>query len=129
MTSCANQKMTSPPVAEEIPHFLEVHGERRVDPFFWMRERESEKVLNHLKAENSYTETVLSPVRALREKVLGEMKSRIKQDDSSYPFLQKGYRYYRRFHSGKEYPIFSRKKKDSEKEEVLLYVSPHQGIE
>ncbi|MGZ3705601.1 MAG: oligopeptidase B, partial [Bdellovibrionota bacterium] len=85
-----------PPRPEERPQVFENHGTRRVDPFYWMKDRENPEVIAHLKAENAYTESVLAPSKALRAKVLEEMKARLAPSDESYPFLLRGYYYYRR---------------------------------
>ncbi len=122
LDSCA--RLPSPPTPAERPYTLEAHGEKRVDPWFWMKERENPEVISYLKAENDYLEKVLSPVKELREKVLGELKARVKQDDSSYPFLLRGYFYYRRYEPGKEYPIYARRKGSLQApEEILLDVN------
>ena len=101
MWGCSH--LPKPPVAEEKPQKLEIHGDVRTDPYFWLKERENPKVIDHLKAENAYVEAVLTPVKGLREKLYLEMRSRIKEDDSSAPFLDGGYYYYSRFETGKEY--------------------------
>jgi oligopeptidase B len=48
------------------------------------------------------------------------MKSRIKEDDESVPFIYNGYYYITRFKTGKDYPIYSKKGKPSAKEEIML---------
>ncbi|MGZ3669279.1 MAG: S9 family peptidase [Bdellovibrionota bacterium] len=113
-----------PPRPEERPQVFENHGTRRVDPFYWMKDRENPEVIAHLKAENAYTESVLAPSKALRAKVLEEMKARLAPSDESYPFLLRGYYYYRRFEPGKEYPVFARRKGVmTAPEEILLDVN------
>jgi oligopeptidase B len=114
----------TPPIPQEIPHRMEAHGKLRVDPFFWMKERNSPKVEKHLKAENRYVKAVLAPVKTVQKKILKELKSRIPPDDQSLPYLERGYYYYRRFEKGKEYPVYARKKGSPEvREEILLNVN------
>lgn len=111
-----------PPIAEEKPVPLTAHGETRIDPYFWMKERKNPKVIQYLKAENKYANEVLSPVKKLREGLYKELRGRIKENDSTVPFELDGYFYYTRFEKGKEYPIYARRKGEG-KEEILLNVN------
>ena len=43
--------MMKPPIARKAPHVHENHGDKREDPYFWLREKDSEEVLAYLKAE------------------------------------------------------------------------------
>lgn len=123
-TSCQQKPMTEtlhPPTAKKVPRQLEAHGTTRTDNYFWMNDREDTAVINHLKAENAYTEAMLADVKDLRENLYKEMRSRIKETDESVPYMSNGYLYYTRFEEGKEYPIFCRKKAGKEApEEVIL---------
>ena len=40
------------PKAKKTEKILEMHGDRRVDPYFWMNERENPEVTEYLLAEN-----------------------------------------------------------------------------
>jgi len=120
MNSCTQL----PPVAVKKNHVHEKHGDIRQDPYFWMKERENPEVVAHLKAENAYTDAVLAPTKKLQTELFEEMKSRMKQDDSSMPFRYGAYFYYSRFETGKEYPIYARKKGDlNAPEEILVDVN------
>ena len=103
-------KIPTPPPAPKFPHRLEIHGHDRVDDYFWMRDRDSKPVLDFLKAENEYADRVLAPVEKLRETLVREMRSRIKEDDSSVPVFDEGYHYYWRYQTGQEYPLHCRRK-------------------
>ncbi|MFN3952099.1 MAG: S9 family peptidase [Thermaurantimonas sp.] len=109
-----------PPVAEKIPKLLEVHGDRRVDYYYWLNERENPKVIEYLTAENAYTDAVFSQLKPLKDKIFNELKSRIKEDESSVPYERNGYYYYYRYESGKEYPIYCRKRGSLESEEEVM---------
>lgn len=115
----------TPPVAEKKPHVHITHGDHRDDPYYWLRERENQQVIDWLNAENAYTEAVLAPIAGLRKELLEEMTGRIRQDDSTVPFADNGYLYRQFYLTGKEFPILARQKiEDDEKgEEVLLDVS------
>jgi len=115
-----------PPVAAEHPYVVDSPNGSRNDSYYWLRDdqREKPEVLDYLKAENAYADAVLAPVKPLEEKIYNEILSRIKQDDSTVPYRKRGYWYYRRYETGKEYPIYARKKGALEApEEILLDVN------
>lgn len=119
-------KIMKPPIAEKIKKELTIHGHTRIDPYYWLQERENPKVLEHLKAEKNYTDSVLKEtgIDVLQEKLYNEMIGRLKQEDTSVPYLLNGYYYYKRFEPNKEYPIYCRIKGNTEgMEEVLLNVN------
>jgi oligopeptidase B len=107
------------PVAQKRPHAITAHGHTRNDEYHWMRLSEEQRnaaepdsltraVIDHLNAENAYTEGVLAPVKQLREDLFKEMKARIKEEDLSVPYRENGYWYQQRYDTGKEYPIHLR---------------------
>lgn len=97
------------PIANKIPTTLEMHQDKREDPYYWMRERDNPEVSEYLKAENAYTETVLKETASFQENLFAEMKGRIKQKDASAPYRDNGYYYQLRYDEGTEYPIYYRK--------------------
>lgn len=112
------------PIAAKKPKELTIHGHTRTDAYFWMNERDSPEVLEHLKAENAYTDSVMEKWAPLREKLFQEMKGRIKETDMSVPYLLRGYSYYVRYEEGFEYPLYCRKKAETDAvEEVILNVN------
>jgi oligopeptidase B len=115
-----------PPVAAERAYQVESPNGARNDDYYWLRddERKNKEMLDYLTAENAYVDAALAPVKPLQEKIYNEIIARIKQDDSSVPYRKKGYWYYRRFETGKEYPVHARKKETLEaSEQVLLDVN------
>jgi oligopeptidase B len=113
-----------PPVARRIPRAAVVHGEKRVDDYFYMREKDNPEVIAYLEAENAYTDTQLKDTDALREALYNEMLGRIKQTDLSVPYRQGAYFYYSRTVEGQQYPIMCRKKGSLDAaEEVILDVN------
>lgn len=95
-------------------------GDKRTDEYYWLNERENPAVRAYLEAENRYTDSVMAPVKDLQEQLYQEMRARIKEDDSSVPYFKNGYWYYSRFETGKEYPLFCRKKGDMNASEELI---------
>jgi len=112
------------PKAEKINKVMTIHDHQRVDEFYWLNERENPKVIEYLNAENSYRDMYMEEYKSLEEGIFNEIKSRIKEDDSSVPYLDNGYYYYTRYEKGKQYPIYCRKKENlSSQEEILLNVN------
>ncbi len=111
-----------PPKAKKVPRKLEKHGHIRIDPYFWLNERENPEVTAYLKAENEYTETVFrKPTRTLQKSLFEEIIGRIPPKDSSVPYTVNGYSYYTRYEEGKEYPVYCRKKAEKgSPEEIML---------
>jgi oligopeptidase B len=113
-----------PPEAPVEPMQLEKHGHVRVDNYYWLRERDNPAVIDYLKAENEYTDTMVAHTEELQETLFQEIKGRIKQTDMSVPYKMDDYFYYTRFEDGKEYPFHCRKKGSLEgPEEVMLDVN------
>lgn len=113
-----------PPLAKKIPKELSIHGHTRIDPWYWLNERNNPEVIAYLEAENEYLEAQLAPLKDLREKLFKEMTGRIKQTDMSVPYKSNGYFYYTRFEEGNEYPIYCRKKDNLDNpEEIILNVN------
>ncbi|MDZ7961172.1 MAG: S9 family peptidase [Aulosira sp. DedQUE10] len=113
--------ITKPPVADKQPEVLELHGDRRIDNYFWLRDIENPQVLAYLEAENSYTAAMMQHTESLQTKLYNEMLARIKETDLSVPYRLDDYYYYLRTEEGKDYAIYCRKKGSLEApEEVLL---------
>lgn len=114
----------TPPKAREIPKTLTANGNSRTDNYYWLRERENPEVINYLKAENTYTDTVLAHTKPLQSTLFNEMKGRIKEKDESAPYKDGDYYYYSRYEAGGEYPIYCRKKGSLDgAEEIMLNVN------
>ncbi len=112
------------PLAAKKPKELTIHGDTRMDPYYWLNERENPEVIDYLTAENQYTDTLLAHTKAFQEKLYNELVGRVKQTDMSVPFKDNGYYYITRYEEGQEYPIHSRRKGNMEaSEEVMLDVN------
>ncbi|MVT11567.1 S9 family peptidase [Chitinophaga tropicalis] len=113
-----------PPVAEQIDTAMTIHGDTRIDKYYWMNDRNDPRVISYLKAENAYLDTIMKPFAKLRQKLYDEMRGRIMETDASVPYLKEGYYYYTRYTQGKEYPVYCRKKGSLEAtEEIILDVN------
>ncbi len=115
------QSMPTPPIATLKPKALVSPYGTRTDNYYWLNERENPQVLDYLKAENTYFDQQMAPVKMLEDKLFTEMKGRIKEQDESVPFRDNGYYYYSRYETGGEYPLYCRKAGSLQgAEEVLL---------
>ena len=115
-----SHKNTVPPKAKKIPKILEIHGDERNDPYFWLKERENPEVIQYLEEENAYAEAVMKDTEDFQQLLFDEMKARYKKDDESLPYFFNEYWYIVRFEKGKEHPLFTRKFQTLENEEELL---------
>ena len=109
-----------PPIAPRREKILEKHGDRRVDPYYWMREKTDPEVIAYLEAENTYTDAVTAPTAALRERLYNEIVGRIQETDASAPTYFKGYWNYTRTVEGLDYEIYCRRVESMDNPEVVL---------
>ena len=128
MYSCKSESMkenTIPtPTVEKKPKKMEIHGDVRVDNYYWLNEKENPKVIDYLNSENDYYDKVTAHTNSLQEKLFTEMKGRIKEDDSSVPYKSNGFYYITKYIKGGQYPIYYRKQdKEDTVEKVLLDVN------
>ena len=108
------------PRAEKINKIMTMHNHERIDEFYWLNERGNPKVIDYLNSENDYRNSYMEDYKGLENELFEEIKSRIKEDDSSVPYLDNGYYYYTRFEKGKQYPIYCRKKDNLKNDEEIL---------
>ncbi len=115
---------TEAPVAPKHEKELVTHDDTRIDPYYWMNDREDPEVIDYLEAENAYLDEMMAHTEDLQKNLFREMKNRIREDDQSAPYFSNGYYYYVRYEEGGEYPIYCRKpgSLDAE-EEVMLDVN------
>ena len=103
----------TPPDAAKKPYVVKApHGAERQDEYYWLRDdkRENPDMLGYLKAENAYADALLGPLKPVQDKLYEEIVARIKQDDASVPYRERGWWHYSRFEAGKDYPIHARRK-------------------
>ncbi|MDP8965465.1 MAG: S9 family peptidase [Cyanobacteriota bacterium] len=114
------QAPLTPPVAEKHPQVLVVHGDERIDDYFWMRDSNDPKVIAYLEAENAYTDAMMQHTQGLQTTLYREMLARIQETDLSVPYRKDDYYYYSRTEEGKDYPIYCRKKGSLDASEDIL---------
>ena len=110
-----------PPEAARRTQLLEAHGDRRVDPYYWLREKQEPDVTAYLEAENAYTDSVMAAATGLQTKLYDEILGRIQETDFSAPVFDKGWWNYTRTVEGLDYEIYCRRRGSMEAaEEVIL---------
>ncbi|HVR80927.1 MAG TPA: S9 family peptidase [Luteimonas sp.] len=101
-----------PPDAAKKPYEVRApFGATRSDEYYWLRDdaREKPEVLAYLTAENGYVDALMAPLKPIEDALYAEIVGRIKQDDSSVPYRERGFWYYSRFETGQDYPIHARR--------------------
>jgi oligopeptidase B len=114
------QAIGRPPAAPARPRILEAHGDRRVDPYYWLREKGTPDVTAYLEAENAYTDAVMAPTAAFQEELYREIVGRIQETDASAPTFFKGWWTYTRTVEGLDYEIYCRRKSSMDAPEQVL---------
>ena len=120
-TQNSMSELPNAPLAKQIPKNLTIHDDVRVDEFYWLNDRENPEVIDYLNKENDYYNAHTAHTKEFQTSLFEEMKSRIKEDDSSVPYKYNGYWYITKYETGKDYPIYTRKKGTLEAEEELLF--------
>jgi oligopeptidase B len=121
LNETAGSDSPSPPLARREPVETVLHGDRRIDHYAWLRQKENPEVLAYLEAENAYTDAILRPTESFQEALYQEMLGRILQTDLTVPYRLRGYLYFTCTEQGKQYPIHCRRVDASGSlDEVLL---------
>jgi oligopeptidase B len=129
--SALSADLPPPPDAAKKPHQVKApHGATRNDEYYWLRDdkRENKDMLAYLNAENAYVDKVMAPLKPLEDALYAEIVGRIKQDDDSVPYRERGWWYFSRFRAGQDYPVHVRARaaadgSRSDDEQVLLDVN------
>jgi oligopeptidase B len=100
---------STPPLARREPVETILHGDRRVDDYGWLRQKDNPEVIAYLEAENAYTDAILQPTAPFQETLYQEMLARILQTDLSVPYKLRGYLYFTCTEEGKQYPTHCRR--------------------
>src|SRR4051812_20178065 len=131
MTNNFQNSTVQPPRPEKRPHSDTHHGITRSDDYAWLRADNWQEVFrdpstldaairSHLEAENAYQAALMDDTAELRKTLFGEMKGRIKEDDSSVPMKDGPFAYGSAFRIGGEQPRFFRTPRDGGAEDVVL---------
>ena len=119
-SGAATAETLRPPIAQREPVEHVIHGDRRIEHYAWLREKDDPRVREYLQEENDYAEAYMKSTCAFQEELYQEMLGRILQTDLSVPYLLRGYSYFSRTEEGKQYPIYCRRLEDPDASEVVL---------
>ena len=111
----------TPPIADQKPYQHKIHDDIRMDPYYWLKERENPEVIDYLERENDYYQKSTQHLVPLQDELFEEMKGRIKEEDNSVPYFYNGYWYITRYEKGQDYPIYTRKKDSLSAPEEILF--------
>lgn len=119
MSSAAVAGAPQAPVAPTVPHVVSGPQGQRSDEYHWLRDDDPKakrpEIIRHLEAENAYTEAVLAPLAPLRERLLAELKARVKEDESTPPVYDRGWWTWTTFSPGQEYAVHWRQRGNRER--------------
>ena len=129
MSSCSQPLST--PDAVKKPYEMTIHGDTRVDNYYWMRlsdeqksaqtyDEHTQEVVDYINLENEYTQGSLAHTKKFQDHLFNEIIGRIKKDDETVPYLKNGYYYYSRYEEKKEYAFYCRKKGSLDAEEEIM---------
>lgn len=117
------QELPAPPDAEKREHTVTApHGAERADEYYWLRDddRKDPAMLAYLEAENAYADAYMARLKPVEDRLYEEIVGRIKQDDSSVPYRERGWWYYSRFETGQDYPVYARREGAMDAPEQVL---------
>ncbi len=100
--------VTPAPRAPKRPFEITRHGDTRIDPYYWIMDRESEEVTELLTAENAFVAESLAHLKPLETTIFDEIKARVVETDTSVPVRRDGWWYFDRTKEGLEYSISCR---------------------
>ena len=124
------------PSPKKIAHEMTIHGDTRIDNYFWMRlsddqknadsaDEQTQDVIDYLNAENKYLDKTMAHTKKFQDQLFDEIVGRIKQDDQSVPVTIDGYSYFTRYEEGQDYAYHCRTKaNDSSAEENIMLNGP-----
>jgi oligopeptidase B len=120
-----------PPRARRTPLIVEHHGQKREDPYAWLKDENWPGVMRdptvlhadikrHLDAENRHCAAALEHTQPLQAELYSEFRSRIKETDASVPAPDGPFDYYVRYRADGQHPILCRRPRDGSGGELVL---------
>ena len=114
-------KDITPPNLKKIPKSLIKFNDKRIDNYYWLRERENPCVIEYLNSENDYYKKMTLHTKDFQDKLFHEIKNKIKEEDQSVPYFLNGYWYVTKYKENLDYPIYSRYKDSLKSKEEILF--------
>ena len=115
---------SSAPQVDQRPYSMEIHGDTRVDPYYWLRDREDPQVLAHLEAENRYTKEKLRPAAHHATQLFREFSARVPRVKDSARYAYHGYEYWTRSYGDRNYPLYMRARSAVATRYLTPYLTP-----
>ncbi|KAG0230743.1 hypothetical protein BGW41_002415 [Actinomortierella wolfii] len=120
-----NLELPAPPTCAAKPDIkVNIHGEKTVDNYSWLKDRENPEVLKYISEENQYAIACLRHTEPLQKLLYNEFVSRLDaNDESARVALPDGWCYYSKAQEGLEYRLHCRaelKPTGYENEQVYL---------
>ncbi|HZH53230.1 MAG TPA: S9 family peptidase [Microvirga sp.] len=119
------------PVVPARPHVFEIHGTTIRDDYAWLKAENWKEVLKNpevldpairhcLEQENAYTAAALAGTEDFQQRLVAEMRGRIKEDDSSVPQADGPFAYFTRYREGGQHPLVCRQPREGGAETIML---------
>ena len=94
-----------PPIARREPVKRVFHGDAVIDPYEWMRDKQSPEVRDYVAAQNAYCDARMAGLAGLRGTLFDELKAHVQETDMSVPVRMDGYWYFARTREGSQYAV------------------------
>lgn len=111
---------TLPPIAKKIGDIHYEHGYSRIDNYHWMRDKNDPDLIPYLENWNSYSQNYLDTFLPFIKQLYQEMTNRIEGDYETIPYAIGNFYYFKRYQSGKDFPIYCRKPSEGGIVEILF---------
>jgi oligopeptidase B len=100
--------VNSRPTAQKRPHDITRHGDTRIDPYYWLMDRDDPEVISHLESENVFLSEQLAHLEPLRDELFADIKSHVEETDTSVPVKKGSWWYFDRTKEGLSYSMSCR---------------------
>ena len=110
----------NPPQTRKKRHTHKKFNDEIFDPYHWLKNKDDPEVLNCIEEENNYSKTHLKVLKPLQEKLFQDMKNRLPKEEHQEPVPNGEWLYYRKWKKEQAYSTHVRRRKGSDKEELLL---------
>ena len=94
-----------------------------LDNYHWLKKKDDPEVLNYIEKENHYSKEKLKILESLKKDLFQDMKNRLPKEEYQEPIPVGEWFYYKKWKKEKTYPYYIRRKKDSDKEQLILDVN------
>jgi len=116
-------KTLLPPKAKKEKYIHKKFNDEIVDYYHWLKKKDAPEVLDYIKRENAYSKAKLKALKPVQEKLFQDMKNRLPKEEYQEPVPEVEWFYYKKWEKERPYPIYIRRKKTSNKEQVILDVN------